>query len=143
MGVNVNGLQFDTVNLMKDLKIARHALDKEKCALQLDPSEPCVAEVVDKGVVPLLQWLDNDSEPESFTLVQSKKKKKVSVGQGDSLISTPLRRSKRIVPSKYRDRGAREILVYPRRRWLKQKEKNERPILELQRSGEERISTLC
>jgi hypothetical protein len=76
MGVNVNGLQFDTVNLMKDLKIARHALDKEKCALQLDPSGPCVAEVVDKGVVPLLQWLDNDSEPESFTLVQSKKKKK-------------------------------------------------------------------
>jgi hypothetical protein len=44
----------------------------------------------------MLEWLDNDSESELFTVVQSKKKKKrASIGQaGNSLISGQLRRSK-------------------------------------------------
>jgi hypothetical protein len=75
MGVVINDMHFDFVNLMKDLDVARHALDKTKeivlpelnMELQEEESKP-------PDGIPLLEWLDDDSEAESFTLVQSKKK---------------------------------------------------------------------
>jgi hypothetical protein len=59
---------------------------------------------------PLLQWLDEDSESEQFTLVQSRKKKK---RQSITLLSNQgqaetLRRSKITRPSVYRTRGVQE-----------------------------------
>jgi hypothetical protein len=60
----------------------------------------------------MLEWLDNDSESELFTVVRSKKKKKrASIGQaGNSLISGQLRRSKITGPSVYRKVDDQEIL---------------------------------
>jgi hypothetical protein len=41
-----------------------------------DPDEGC-AEINDgEGDIPLLKWVEEDSESEQFTLVQSRKKKK-------------------------------------------------------------------
>jgi hypothetical protein len=77
VGIIVSDLNFDSVNLIKDLEIIRHALyaSKEKML-------PHVNEVMEENPniemdeVPLLEWLDDNSERESFTLVQSRKKKK-------------------------------------------------------------------
>jgi hypothetical protein len=77
MCVEINDMHFNSVNLMKDLEVARHALDKTKeirhpelnMELREEESKP-----VDD--IPLLEWLDDDSEAESFTLVQYKRKKK-------------------------------------------------------------------
>jgi hypothetical protein len=75
MGVDVSDMHFDTIDLMKDLEIARHALDKIKNIPQPDPNEQCGDDVGVEGGVPLLEWLDNDSESKLFTLVQYKEKK--------------------------------------------------------------------
>jgi hypothetical protein len=66
---------------MKYLEIARHALDKIKNIPQPDTNEQCEDDVVVEGGVPLLEWLDNDSESKLFTLVQYKEKK-IKYGPG-------------------------------------------------------------
>jgi hypothetical protein len=56
--------------------------------------------------VPLLEWVDADSEEEKFTLDQSKKKmKKVRASLGSSEYESPIRRSSRTTPSVYRQIG--------------------------------------
>jgi hypothetical protein len=69
-----------------------------------------VEEVVPKDDVPLLEWLENDSDAKHFTLVQSKKKKKNSSQfLLENLVKTsPIRRSKRITSSVYRGTGGQE-----------------------------------
>jgi hypothetical protein len=54
--------------------------------------------------IPLLEWIDDDSENETFTLVQSKKKKKkqVKFSLEKSVEKPPIRRSLRTIPSVYR-----------------------------------------
>jgi hypothetical protein len=75
MGVDIPELHFDSIDIMKDLEIARHALDRIKIK---DIPTPVIEEIEvahDKGI-PLLEWLHEDSESENFTIVQSRKKTK-------------------------------------------------------------------
>jgi hypothetical protein len=114
MGVEINDTHFNSVNLMKDLEVARHALDKTKervypelnKELHEEDSKPT-------DDIPLLEWLDDDSEAESFTLVQSKKKKKKQDHlRLEHLVAHPLiGRSRRSTPSVYRNKGSRNILT--------------------------------
>jgi hypothetical protein len=93
---------------MKDLEIVRHALDKSKRVPILDPNSLVhVDEVAPKDDIPLLEWLENDSESEQFTVVQSKKKKnlKSQILLENSVKSILIRRSKRTTPSVYRGSG--------------------------------------
>jgi hypothetical protein len=75
MGVEINDMHFDSVNVMRVLEVARYALDKMK--ERVHPELNMELQEEDSKIVddiPLLEWLDDDSEAESFTLVQSKKK---------------------------------------------------------------------
>jgi hypothetical protein len=75
MGVEINDMHFDFVNVMRVLEVARYALDKMK--ERVHPELNMELQEEDSKIVddiPLLEWLDDDSEAESFTLVQSKKK---------------------------------------------------------------------
>lgn len=75
MGVNISVDEFDCVDLMKDLEIARHALDnKSSCQSNTDNVVSDVDHAkMDRGNL-LLEWVNEDSEEENFTLVQSKTK---------------------------------------------------------------------
>jgi hypothetical protein len=108
MGVKASSFQFETFDLMKDIEVARHAINKVKKIPMPDPIEFVNESETIANKIPLLQWLDDDSESEQFTLVQSRKKKKrqsvvplPSLGQVESL------RSKRNGPSVYRTRGGK------------------------------------
>jgi hypothetical protein len=104
---------FDTVEIMKDLEIARYALDKSKESPIPNPNSMVhVDEMIPKEDVPLLEWLENDSEYEQFTVVQPKKKKNLKSQSllEDSAKGVPIRRSKRTTPSMYRGRGGQEGL---------------------------------
>jgi hypothetical protein len=63
----------------------------------------------------MLEWRDEESKGEPFTLVQSKKKKKV-ITQLKNLVKVEHDRgSKRIVPSVYRNNGSQEN-IEPKKR---------------------------
>jgi hypothetical protein len=77
MGINIAPDQFESINIMKDLEIARQAMDRSKLVehpineeTEVENSTECFE------VGNLLEWIEEDSESESFTLVQSRKKKK-------------------------------------------------------------------
>jgi hypothetical protein len=77
MGFVIPSIDFDKIDLLMDIEVARHALYKKQAnpipiLEESDKSES--KEVISD--VPLLEWIDEDSENEKFTLVQSKKKKK-------------------------------------------------------------------
>lgn len=55
--------------------------------------------------IPLLEWVENDSELEHFTIVQSRKKKKKSRKLENPTKEVQVRRSKRCTPSVYREKG--------------------------------------
>jgi hypothetical protein len=77
MGVKISLDNLDIVDIMKDLEMARLALDTVKC---VKPHVPIIEEYpvneVEASDVPLLEWLDDDSEVEQFILVQSSKKRR-------------------------------------------------------------------
>jgi hypothetical protein len=77
MGASMSEVNFDSIDIMKDLECAKQALDKTR--IKRCP-EPCEESILSDGdmvnEVPLLEWVDNDYEAEQFTLVQSKKKKR-------------------------------------------------------------------
>ncbi|TVU05367.1 hypothetical protein EJB05_48526, partial [Eragrostis curvula] len=80
MGIVVNLDQFDTIDLMKDLEVARHAI-KNKKDNEANPENVEVIEMQadsgpNSGMPLLLEWENEDSEEESFTLVTSRKKKR-------------------------------------------------------------------
>jgi hypothetical protein len=76
MGVSISLDQFDTVDVMKYLEIARHALDRVKKKEVVDPNEYDEPETIQGDEIPMLEWLDDVYDEEQFILVQSKKKKK-------------------------------------------------------------------
>jgi hypothetical protein len=77
MRIIVQPSDFDKVDLLKDLEIARHALKNLKMLIDENLDEPHQLEAIPEvGEIPLLEWLDEDSEAEQFALVQSWKKKK-------------------------------------------------------------------
>jgi hypothetical protein len=70
--------KFDSIDILKDIEVARHALEKKK---KIDvPIQEIENEIPteDNNIsdIPLLEWLDDDSEDEKFILVQSKKRSK-------------------------------------------------------------------
>jgi hypothetical protein len=63
MGVMIYDKDFDIVDLMKDLEVARHALEKNKGKDVKHPDEYDEAIVADQQCeVPLLEWVDEDSK---------------------------------------------------------------------------------
>jgi hypothetical protein len=74
MGVSISDEQYECVNLMKDIEAARYAVDKVKekaCPIVEEVENDCYQEISE---IPLLEWIEEDSESEPFTLVQSRKK---------------------------------------------------------------------
>ncbi|TVU05124.1 hypothetical protein EJB05_48275, partial [Eragrostis curvula] len=121
LGVSLNSDCFDKIDLMEDLEIARHTLDLKKASCTSSSDVPSSSNdnitdltinsdnVSDKNTM-LLEWINEDSEEESFTLVQSRKKKKKSNSPVMRISDRPipLRRSQRSTPSVYRDKGGQE-----------------------------------
>jgi hypothetical protein len=118
MGVNISPAQYDSVDIMKDLEIARHALERVKKRDIIDPNvmleqeEPALDDASN-----LLEWLEENSEAESFTVVQSKKKKKRKsiTLLGKSAKDIGVRRSKRTTPLIYRGKGEQKDLALPKK----------------------------
>jgi hypothetical protein len=78
MGIIVQPSDFDKVDLLRDIEIARNALKNPKLIVEEVVEESQLLENIgEAGAVHLLEWLDEDSEDEQFTLVQSRKKKKM------------------------------------------------------------------
>jgi hypothetical protein len=77
MGVALPPDNFEKVDLLKDLELARFSL-LNKTKVVVPDIEVVQNESLEESVgnVPLHEWLEDDSENEKFTLVQSKKKKK-------------------------------------------------------------------
>jgi hypothetical protein len=98
--------------LLKDLELARLSLhDKQKVPIP-EIEVPENASIVDNvGNVSLLEWLDEDSENEKITLVQSKKKKKKQVKTmlKHPTCEIPIRRSRRNTPFVYRKVEGQEL----------------------------------
>jgi hypothetical protein len=103
MGIIIDSGQFEVVNIMKDLEIARHSLDKVKLHEIKNPNDGIVPDnEVKEDHILTLEWLQEDEEAEEFTLVESRKKKKMRT-QLENLARDPiLRRRNRITPSIYR-----------------------------------------
>jgi hypothetical protein len=111
MGVVIPDFEFDKIELLKDVEIARHALYKKQSRPLPDVEEVAQSpKEIGNEEVPLLEWLDDDSENEKCTLVQSKKKKKkqVKLSLEKSVEKPTLRRSQRTAPSVYRRDGSQE-----------------------------------
>jgi hypothetical protein len=79
MGIDCSSLNFYSIDLIKDLEIARHALEKPKNSVNEGKSEEEDSTLVPISSIPPLEWIEEDSEEERFTLVQSRKKKKGTV----------------------------------------------------------------
>jgi hypothetical protein len=101
MGVSVTSEHFESVNIMKDLELARHALDKVKKKVIPDPNIEMEKEENEIGrMFPLLEGMEEDSKTESFILVESKKKRKQRKKM-ENMEFPQIRRSKRCTPSVY------------------------------------------
>jgi hypothetical protein len=110
MGVNILNMHFDLVEIMKDLEVAMHALDKQKRVDIIEPNDNIpVEDLVVKVDHPMLEWTKECSEIEQFTLVQSRKKKKKRQSLLKNLRKViPISRSSRTTPSVYRKLGDQE-----------------------------------
>jgi hypothetical protein len=69
MGVHVSNLHFETFDLMKDIELARHAIDKVQKIPAPDPNGLIERPELINNEISLLQWLEEDSESEHFRLV--------------------------------------------------------------------------
>jgi hypothetical protein len=125
MGIEISLQHFDTVDLMKDLELARHVLERPKVNVPSKIDGEIENDESGHIDVPLLEWLDEDSEAESFTIVQSRKKKKKQAQflLENPVLTLPVRRSQRTAPSIYRSRGGQENLVP-----TKQRSRNKRGV---------------
>jgi hypothetical protein len=70
MGLVIPSVDFDKIDLLNDIEVARHALYKKQANPipvfeESDKSES----KEDIGDVPLLEWIDEDYKNEKFTLV--------------------------------------------------------------------------
>jgi hypothetical protein len=112
MGIIIQTSDFDKVELVKDLEIARHAI-RNPIVLpdaNMDDSSKLDGTYV-QDEIPLLDWLDDDSEAENFVLVQYRKKKKKQgiCSMENSVSKGHVRRSQRTTPSVYRSVDGLEI----------------------------------
>jgi hypothetical protein len=110
MGVRISDMQFDKIDIMKDLEVARKALHASKQKAIVDPNVWIECEMLPKIYDNLLLgWKGDDSESEHFTLVHSRKKKRKLSLLENSAKGNVVRRSRRTTPSVYRNKG-QEIL---------------------------------
>jgi hypothetical protein len=95
MGVRIPDGNFDTVNLVRDLELARNSLVSKHKTVK-PPSSVLFIESNEGTTTPLsMDWISsNDTEDSSFTLVESRKKKNM---RRKSVVSTsrPITRSQR------------------------------------------------
>jgi hypothetical protein len=82
MGINIDCVQFDSVEIMRDLEVARHSLDKTRNNVINNPNEGIVPmEAIQENQILALEWLEEDSESKIFTMVESKKEKEITDGK--------------------------------------------------------------
>ncbi|TVU30204.1 hypothetical protein EJB05_21814, partial [Eragrostis curvula] len=98
MGITVNPVDFETVDIMKDLEIARHTiLNKKEDNAKIDKVDDDVViqemQSSHSSMPLLLEWEKEDSEEEQFTLVKSRKKGKNPKPVKDCVKISPLRRT--------------------------------------------------
>lgn len=116
MGIIIPDCDFDKVEIMKDLEVARHNFEDKQNNVKNDKEEGQPVIGSDADQIPVLDWINEDSEEENFILVQSKKKKReqnklknsVSKEPGINTTNMPARRSKRTTPSIYRSCSGQE-----------------------------------
>jgi hypothetical protein len=108
MGVNILSGQFELVDLVKDLELARHAIHPP-----LDEENVQISEIVAGDSCLALKWPVDNSESKSFTLVESRKKKREKKRSKNLTKDAPIRRSKRTTPSLYRRDGSQKISGSP------------------------------
>jgi hypothetical protein len=107
MGIIVAYDQFDSIELMKDLEVARHALKVTKIhelpVEMKNYEEVSIEDFIDEarwyGLA--LEWHEDGSESDPFTLVGSKKKKRERLKM-ENMVKQPSVRSRRTTPSLYR-----------------------------------------
>jgi hypothetical protein len=112
MGVVISDKDFDIVDLMKDLEVARHVLERRK-EVDIKSLDACdeSSDNNEQSEIHLLEWVDEDSESKNFTLVLSRKNKKKKQAQQkleNPEVVVPVRRSKRTAPSIYMSKGGQE-----------------------------------
>jgi hypothetical protein len=67
----------NSVEIMRDLEVARHSLDKTRNNVINNPNEGIVPmEAIQENQILALEWLEEDSESKIFTMVESKKRKR-------------------------------------------------------------------
>lgn len=76
MGIIIPDSDFDKIDFMKDLELARHNLDNKSKKVISQEIVDEVIEPYENNNIPLFDWVNEDSEEENFILVQSKKKKR-------------------------------------------------------------------
>jgi hypothetical protein len=108
MGVHIGSEHFESVDIMKDLECARHALDRSKNCEIVDPNDGIEQEALDAydGKL-LLEWKEN-SESKSFTVVRSSKNKRNKAKLKNLVVAIPIMRSMRSTPSVYKSMGDQE-----------------------------------
>lgn len=119
MGILIDECDFDVVDIMKDLELARHKLDNKGKNLETvkannNHDDVCRENNMVNRDRLLIEWNDNedlnsetnDMKYDGFTMVTSRKKQRKKV-------EIPLEnlRSKRTTPSEYRGKGKQESPV--------------------------------
>lgn len=108
---------LDKIYITKDLELARHNLGNKTKKVIPQEVDDLDADFPGDNNIPLLEWVNEDSEEEKFILPQSRKKKReqnklkksVVIGSSGRQINAPARRSKRTTPSVYRVNDGKEI----------------------------------
>jgi hypothetical protein len=95
MGVKIPDRNFDTVNLVRDLELARNSLDSKHKTVK-PPSSVLFIKSNEGTTTPLsMDWISSDdNEVSSFTLVESRKNKNMKRKSSVST-SRPITRSQR------------------------------------------------
>jgi hypothetical protein len=105
MGVSILPYQFDVIDIMRDLEVARHALDKTKRVELKNSNDFIQEEKIDvESEIPLLGWKENDSNQSHIPSPIKKQEDKHPLLE-NSIRGPCVRRSKRTSPSVYRDKG--------------------------------------
>jgi hypothetical protein len=77
MGIDMSFSNFDSIDIMKDLEVARHSLKSiNESKLNVSNVQKAQDNEEIASELPLLEWIDDDYEAEHFNLVQSKKRKR-------------------------------------------------------------------
>jgi hypothetical protein len=89
MGVAKDPSEFERVDFMKDLEVARHVIEVSKKAEIVDPNEGVsIDDVVVEDSYDVLEGVDEVSESEAFILVESRKKRRQKIKLKNSALGS-------------------------------------------------------